>query len=159
MDTSLKAELIEVFTKQINARIRYQFEAITAKFGPSIKGVYNSTDGLVWKESVSLCCDRNDDVYSLSEERLARFAAVLADEMADDVLAKVDAKVGELADAEVIRVSGADFRILGAKNNNAVTIEQQQILNVSSRGKLFNQFPSRIYVNGKFTPASKFAQI
>lgn len=159
MDTNLKAELIEVFTKQINARVRHQFEAIIAKFGPSIKGVYNSTDGLVWKESVSLCCDRNDDAYSLSEERLARFAAVLADEMADEVLAKVDAKVGELVDAEVIRVRGADFRILGTKKESRVMIEQQQILNVSSRGKLFNQFPSRIYVNGKFTPAAKFAKI
>jgi hypothetical protein len=159
MNTNLKAELIEVFTKQINARIRYQFEKIIVKFGPSIKGIYNSTDGLVWKESISLCCDRNDDVYSLNEERLAHFAAVLADEMADDVLAKVDAKVGELADVEVIRLSGANFRIFGTKKDSRVTIEQQQILNVSSKGKLFNQFPSRIYVNGKFTPASKFAKI
>jgi hypothetical protein len=30
------------------------------------------------------------------------------------------------------------------------------IMNVSSRGTLFNQFPARIYVDGKFTSEAKF---
>jgi hypothetical protein len=33
------------------------------------------------------------------------------------------------------------------------------IINVSPKGKLFNQFPARIYVNGKFTSAAAYAKL
>lgn len=37
-----------------------------------------------------------------------------------------------------------------------VRIEQSVILNVSSKGKVSNQFPARIYVAGKFVSEAKF---
>jgi hypothetical protein len=163
MNADLKAELIEVFTKQVSASIRHTFDRLVAQFGPELKGVYNSRHATVWSETVRPCCDRNSDrvdaTYSLNEDRLSCFVAELSNDLADEVLAKVAAKVGELSDAEVRRVRGADFVITGAKNERSVRIEQNQIINVSSRGRYFNQYPSRIYVDGKFTPAAKFAQI
>ena len=163
MNTTLKAELIEVFAKQITTSVRFHFANITKIFGADAKGVANSRHYRMWSETVRPCCDRSnnrmDGTYSLNEQRLDKFAADLASDMADEVLGKVDAKVGELTNPNVIRVSGANFVIIGTKNDRAVRIEQNQIINVSSKGKLFNQYPSRIYVDGKFTPATKFAQI
>lgn len=163
MNANLKAELIEVFTAQITASVRATFKELVAKFGPTVSGVANSRQYRVWAETVRPCCDRIGnrltDAYLLSEDRLSRFAAALSADLADEVLAKVDAKIGELDQPCVRRVSGANFVITGAKAGRAVRIEQNQIINVSVKGKLFNQYPSRIYVDGKFTPATKFAAI
>lgn len=163
MNTNLKSTLVEVFTGQITRSIRFQFENITKIFGANARGVANSRQYRVWAETVRPCCDRStnrvDADYSLSEERLAKFADRLANDMADDVLGKVNAKVGQLDSAVVTLVSGANFLINGSKNGRGVSIEQNQIINVSVKGKLFNQYPSRIYVDGKFTSAAKFAKI
>jgi hypothetical protein len=163
MNTNLKATLVEVFTGQITRSIRFQFENITKIFGANARGVANSRHYRVWSETVRPCCDRStnrmDADYSLSEDRLATFADRLANDMADDVLAKVNVKVGQLDTSVVTLVSGANFLINGSKNGRGVSIEQNQIINVSVKGKLFNQYPSRIYVDGKFMSAAKFAQI
>lgn len=163
MNANLKNELVEVFAAQIDKSVRFHFENITKIFGADAKGVANSRHYRMWSETVRPCCDRSnnrmDGTYSLNEERLAKFTASLASDMADEVLGKVDAKVGELTNPNVIRVSGANFIINGTKSDRAVRIEQNQIINVSVKGKLFNQYPSRIYVDGKFTPATKFATI
>jgi hypothetical protein len=163
MNNALKNELVEVFTGQINRSVRYHFESIIKAFGADAKGVANSRQYRMWSETVRPCCDRSsnrmDGTYSLNEQRLANFAANLASDMADEVLAKVDAKVGELQQPCVRRAGGANFVISGVKNSRNVIIEQNQIINCSVKGKLFNQYPSRIYVDGKFTPATKFAAI
>ena len=163
MNTNLKATLVEVFTKQITNSVRFSFNNLITTFGPTMSGVANSRQYRLWSETVRPCCDRSSNRigadYSLSEERLASFAARLSNDMADDVLNKVDAKVGQLDTAAVTYVSGANFLINGSKNGRGVSIEQNQIINVSVKGKLFNQYPSRIYVEGKFMSAAKFAQI
>lgn len=163
MNNTLKAELVEVLTDQVTASVRATFKELVAKFGPAVSGVANSRQYRVWAETVRPCCDRTGnrltDAYLLNEERLARFAVALSSDLADEVLAKVNTKVGELDTPVVRRVSGANFLITGTKSGRAVRIEQNQIINVSVKGKLFNQYPSRIYVDGKFTPATKFATI
>lgn len=166
VNTTLKAELVEVFKHQAERSIRATFAELRHTFGETMRGVCNSRSYRVWVETVRPCCDSQqlspispDLTYSLSSERLANVVARVASQMADEVLAKVDAKVGELSDAEVTRVGGANFIITGAKHDRAVRIEQNQIINISTKGKLFNQYPSRIYVDGKFTSAAKFAAI
>lgn len=83
--------------------------------------------------------------------------------MADDVVAvwanKVQAKMGELDDATVHYVSGTAFRITGTRGGRKVTIEQHMIINVSRLGRLFNQWPSRIYVDGQFTSEAKYKKM
>ena len=163
MNANLKSELIEVFKGQVDRSVRANFTRLVEKFGPTMSNVANSREYHVWSETVRKCCDRSNDrtnaTYSLSESRLESFAAAVANGMADEVLAKVNAKVGELGNGEVHRVGGADFVITGTKHGLEVRIEQNQIINCSVKGKLFNQYPSRIYVDGKFTPATKFALI
>jgi hypothetical protein len=163
MNTALKDQLVAVFTNQVQHSITQTFNRLVATYGASMSGVYNSRNGQFWKYSVSVCCDRSSHVagadYILNAEKVAKFAAVMADEMADEVLAKVNAKVAELQNAKAVLVSGANFVITGLKNDQQVRMEQNQIINVSVKGKLFNQFPSRIYVNNKFTSAAKFATV
>lgn len=85
----------------------------------------------------------------------------LADEAAEaccaDLQARLEEKVAGLEAVDVKSVGGGNFEVTGTKNGKAVLVAQQTIINVSSKGKLFNQFPARIYVNGKLTPAAKFA--
>ena len=164
MNETLKAELIEVFEAQIKNSVRHTFKTLLNAYGSGMKGVYSSRLARVWAETIRPCCESTSNIpsqneYLLSETRLDRFANACAQEMADDVLGKVDSKVGEMSDAIVHRVGGANFQIAGMKGDRKVFIEQTQILNVSSKGKLFNQFPSRIYVDGKFTSAANFAKI
>jgi hypothetical protein len=163
MNNTLKLELIEVFTGQVERHVRAAFAALTASFGPSLSDVANSRQYRLWAETVRPCCDRSGNragaSYSLNEQRVASFAASLANDLATEVLAKVDAKVGELENSCVRRVGGANFVISGVKSGRNVTIEQNQIINCSVKGRLFNQYPSRIYVDGKFTSAAKFATI
>jgi len=163
MNTALKAQLVEVFTSQVQHSITATFNRFVATYGASMKGIYNSRNGQFWKYSVSVCCDRSNHLatadYILNAEKVALFAAQMADEMANEVLVKVNAKVADLQDSNVVLVSGANFVITGTKNGQNVRIEQNQIINVSVKGNLFNQYPSRIYVNGKFTSAAKFAGI
>lgn len=164
MNEALKTELVEVFETQIKYSVRHTFKTLLKAHGSGMKGVYSSRLARVWAETILPCCESTSNIpsqneYLLSETRLDRFANVRAQEMADEVLGKVDAKVGELTDAIVHRVGGANFQIAGVKGDRKVWIEQTQIINFSSKGKLFNQFPSRIYVDGKFTSAANFAKI
>lgn len=163
MNANLKAELVEVFTEQVASTIRATYNNLINRFGDNLKGIYNTTHSTVWSEMVSPCCvsngNRISSTYSLSEERLNKFVALVAESMTNDVLAKVNLKVGSLDNANVVHVGNANFVINGQKNENAVVIEQNQIINVSVKGKFFNQYPSRIYLNGKFISAAKFAKL
>jgi hypothetical protein len=165
MNANLKAELVKEFTAQITRSVTSTFNYLVEQFGPTLNGVYNSRSYKVWRNTVQFCVvrtgtgTRRDEPYIICEQSLAKFAAALADQWATEVLGKVDAKVGELTDPNVVYAGSANFVITGTKNGRGVRIDQQQIINCSSKGTLFNQYPSRIYVDGKFTPASKFAAI
>jgi len=163
INTQTRAALVANFSKQVTSSINWQFDALLKQFGPSFKGAANSRSYHVWRETVRPCCDassnRMDAVYTLSADRVARKAAELAEQFADEVIAKLNIKLGELTNGSVAYVSGANFLIHGTKNGQSVAIEQNQIINVSVKGKLFNQFPARIYVDKKFTSAAKFKKM
>lgn len=97
--------------------------------------------------------------YNLNEERLAKAAERAAEATAMAWEKKISGKLGELDEAQVSYLSGGSFRITGKRGGKAILIEQQTILKVSSRGKLFNQFPARIYVDGKFTPEAAYKRL
>ena len=163
MNTELKTELVEVLQVQIARSITVQFHNLLERFGETFRGVYNRRAYNVWKETIRPCTDRvgtrMTDPIVLNEEKVANFSLMQAGLFADDLIAKVNAKAGELTDGKAIRVSGANFIITGKKGDKQVTIEQNQIINVSVKGKLFNQYPARIYVDGKFTSAAAFNRI
>ena len=97
---------------------------------------------------------------SLVAERVEKGAAEYAAATVEMLLAKIESKLEELDESEVLDVhGGAEFTIRGKRAGKTVVIEQRRILNVSSRGLLFNQYPARIYVEGKFTSEAKYKKL
>lgn len=151
---------------QYRAIVRRTYDGLVAKFGDRFRGVYNDVSASTFKGVVLPNAKRVDlgptvrgSRYELDEARLAHNAARYADETVAAWRGKIDDKVGELDAATVRRGDGAGFVIVGTRDGRKVRIEQDMILNVSSRGLLFNQFPARIYVDGKFTSAAAYKRL
>jgi hypothetical protein len=115
----------------------------------------------MWRETTRRCCDaagfKSTDGYTINADTVAKFADKQVTEMLASWEAKLVAKLAELDNAEAVRQhSGVAFIITGTKAGQPVSIEQSMIVNVSSKGLLFNQFPARIYVAGKFTSEAAY---
>lgn len=161
-------EALEAFIPTLADRFVAQsnrlFNQYVEKYGPALRGIVNSYDYRAYKNMVSPFITRvgvgsiNDPV-ALNTDRLNTLAVEYAKATVAAWEAKISAKLGELEGAELIRGAGNTFTLTGTKGGRRVRIEQDMIVNVSSQGTLFNQFPARIYVDGKFTPAAKFAAL
>jgi hypothetical protein len=99
---------------------------------------------------------RSGDPMVRNPERIDGFAQKCAEDQVAGFVAKLEKKLCDLTDCEVVDVKGPSFVIRGNVGNRHVVVRQDIILKRSSKGTLFNQFPARIYVDGKFTPESKF---
>lgn len=141
------------YTKQV----RYSFERMIEVFGPSLKGVGNSWEfARSWSSTVRRYVDFKDGVAAINEDRLAQGATEYAEAASQEWLTKFQSKLGNVEFAEVRNQRGALFVIVGRRNGHSVAIEQDMIVKSSTKGKLFNQFPARIYVDGHFTSEKKY---
>jgi len=145
------------------ARLTYSFEEITRLFGPAHRGVYNSTRGKFYAATLQPVTTRAGNTFSdpvsLDAAKLTAFAQASALATIDAWEAKLTEKVGDLDEPTVKHGGGYMFLVIGYRKGKRVVIEQDMILNVSAKGNLFNQFPARIYLEGKFISAAKFALI
>jgi hypothetical protein len=147
--------------------VRNRFSRMVEVHGADLKGISNSWEfARAWNNTVrahvrQIGADRSGrgGVYEIDEEQLAKSAAHYADAVAAEWELKIRGKLGEMDNATVERMDGCRFFLHGAKAGKAIRIEQTMILNVSSKGTLFNQFPARIYVNGKFTSEAAFKKM
>ena len=152
---------LEAFRPQIAARyegfVRGRFAAMLADH-PGLKGVGNSYHyGRTWYHTISQYVDMNwkrIDNQNVSDPKindadLAQGAAKYAEAVTTAWQAKIEQKLGELENATVQRMADVSFTITGTKNGHKVVITQSMIVNVSSKGTMFNQFPALIYVDGK----------
>ena len=139
-----------------------RFANLVSQFGPALRGVYNSDQARNWGAIASLARsigDRISSEYVLDADRVAAAATAFAEATVATWADKIAAELGELDSAEVRHLDGYRFAVTGSKGDRKIRIEQDMIVNVSSKGTLFNQFPARIYVDGKFTPAAKYAAL
>ena len=149
--------------------VKDMLEHLKAIFGPKLQGVANSKYYVSYSEvrvNFKLVMEDERDLrpsakgeFIIDEDRLNRNALLYADQTIERWLAKIESKVGDLEDAKVHRLSDMRFEIEGIKNGHSVRIDQDMIVNQSAKGKLFNQFPARIYVDGKLTPESKYIKM
>ena len=149
--------------------IREYFAAFIAEFGDD-GGKFNSSGGYgIWTSQGEYFNRRRrvivwfvgyrkttEDYYGpsvvyLDEAAVAKAAAEYADQTIDQMVIKLEGKTGGLSEVEIVSISpGAlEVNLRGKRGAEVVTIEQRKILNMSSRGTLFNQYPALIYVNGK----------
>lgn len=134
-------------------RARNVFAAVVKEFGPALRGIYNSS----WVHSFNVFLRDSVDyagtsAYSpafLNEEKLKAVADRKAHLSAQAWREKIEAKLQDVTNVEIISHHGCRFSISGERNGHKVFIEQDMIVNVSSRGTLFNQFPARLYLDGK----------
>jgi hypothetical protein len=157
---SLKPELADRYIRTV----RNYFDAIVEKFGPAARGVHNSYDAAGYRVYVAPNVNRvsengivhaNAEIY-IDEVKLALNAERHAEQAALAWRDKIVAKISDLENVEIKKFGGSNFLISGHRGGKAVAIDQNVITNVSPRGKLFNQFPARIYVDGKFTSEKKY---
>jgi len=90
-------------------------------------------------------------IYAISEEKLRKRAKDYGEETA---LLWYNKMIGKLGDLDEVTVSepgvGGNITITGKHKEHKVVIDQHPIINVSPLGRPFHQFPSHIYVDGKF---------
>jgi hypothetical protein len=151
--------------------MRNLFEDIVAKHGPSLKGVANCWTYATVYRNTGLARFiqytggeieggfRSERGAVLNEERLGEAATAVANQVVETWVGKIAMKMGELEEATAHYVSGTSFRISGTRGGHDVSIEQQMIINVSRLGTLFNQWPSRIYVDGKFMSEAAYKKM
>jgi hypothetical protein len=149
-----KPALAQYYTASVERR----FANLVQRFGSELRGVYNSDVATLWQSIARLAKRVNKDQV-LDAELVAAAAKEFADATVASWQGKIQSKLGELEEASVSHLDGYRFQICGLKAGRKVRIEQDMILNFSSKGTPFNQFPARIYVDGKFTPAAKYAAL
>lgn len=142
----------------ITKQILFQFDDMVQQLGGELKGIYNTRFSRLFRETLNPCCTKNAvGHYEIDKAKLHTFASIAAKQQAQALIAKINAKVNELESPYIHHVSGFNFSISGYRSGHRVTIKQSMIVNVSLRGKLFNQFPAWIYLDGKRLTASSYA--
>lgn len=161
-NAAIEAALI-AFRPAIAARyeslINRSFENLVNLYGASMSGIANTKAYSFWSKTIRPVCRstggevvggrQSPFIYQINAERLAKKAAEYAEAVTIDWLGKITLKLGELENAEVKHMTGVSFLISGTRDGARIQIEQQMILNQSPKGTLFNQFPARIYIDGK----------
>lgn len=145
---------------------RGMFDHMVSVLGPELKGVVNS-----WQFARQYSQIRDIIEYVITEGRssmqmggpkrlnealLAKKSDQQAHFAIEKWIGKINQKLGDLNDVSVNRFGGCEFVIFGSRNGKAIKIEQSIIVKSSSKGALFNQFPARIYVDGKFTSEAAY---
>ncbi|MCK5641742.1 MAG: hypothetical protein KAJ19_13150 [Gammaproteobacteria bacterium] len=97
--------------------------------------------------------------HVINVEKLAERAEAYAQGVVDTWKKKIADKLEKLEEVEVKFLNGGDLSIRGTRAGRVVRIEQQTVFKVSRNGLLFNQFPARIYVDGKFYPETKYKKL
>lgn len=162
---ALKPGIAEGF----KTRTRATWERLVERYGqPGVRklahsfssdgGAYRQLSGLL---SVAKGANMFTGELSISKAALERRATDYADASVDGFTAKLERKLGDLTDVELKYVSAGrgEFVITGKLGDRKVRVEQNVTFNVSPKGTLFNQWPARIYVDGKFTSEAAFKKL
>lgn len=98
---------------------------------------------------------------SVDADAVAKEAKRYADDQIAAFTLKLTRKLGNLTNVEIFDIDTGrfEFTIQGHAGDRLVRVEQGRIINTSPKGKLFHQWPARIYVDGKLTPEAKFKAI
>jgi hypothetical protein len=148
--------------------LRGLFSRMVADLGPTLHGVYSSNR---WERTFESSGIRGvmdqkrpegapysaDLVYSLNEKRLKEEAEAYGRSTALTWYIKMREKLGKLEDVDVSEPGlGGSLTVTGRHEGHTVSIEQHPILNMSYLGTVFHQFPSHIYVDGKFQSEAQY---
>ena len=163
-------EAFKPLADRIEERIKSQIEKTYAKWVEASGGVYKryryddvsreAQDFRVisryLKAVDGYSSFRSGTEVELNAERVAKVAKEIGEDSVMGFVAKLVDKVGDIKMTNLRFHGGADFSIHGHTNGHDVRIDQQTVYKMSKQWTPYCQFPARIYVDGQFTPASKF---
>jgi len=127
-----------------------------------------SSDGGKWRQlrTFTIMVDENGEPtnrftsrYKVDHERIAKESIRYAQAQVDAFKFKLNKKLADLTDIENLRIESTEFQFNGMFGENKVRVEQTTVLKCSNKGTLFNQWPCRIYVNGKFMSEAAFKKL
>lgn len=161
---------LEEYKPQIEDRFKSivtsQFERMVNALGPTLKGAFNHSSYahlMAHGSSVrmSLNYDSSTKEYSLDTDKLNKLATIYAEQTIEKWELKIQSKMGDLENAKIHHLDGFRFSIEGTRQGGIIKVGiiQDMIVNMSSKGTLFNQFPARIYVNKKMVSESKYKEM
>lgn len=152
-----------VLVAQGEAQIRGIFERAVATLGPGLRGVYNHPNfARIWSGVIQFVLKTENDVRVIDDAKLASYLDEWATSELESAILKLESKLQTLQEVVVtgFATGNSCFTVRGKNASGAfVRVEQDQIINVSSKGKLFNQWPARIYVNGKAVSEAAFKKM
>lgn len=96
--------------------------------------------------------------YILEEEKLAAAGKKYGEEAALDWFFKTNEKLGDVTDIQMGE-AGANMQVVATRDDKKIVLDQQRILKTSPKGKLFHQFPARIYVDNKFYSEAAYKKL
>lgn len=100
-----------------------------------------------------------DGNYHIDQTAAADKGREYADATIDAWHDKIMYKVKDLQNSTIHHIDGNRFMISGERDGKQIRIEQDMIINRSANGLLFNQFPARIYVDGKFHSEAAYKKL
>jgi len=109
-----------------------------------------------WLRDLDKSHNIHSENYVIDLDGINREAKKLAENSVVGMVGKTIKKVGDLEDVKLEFRGGADFSVIGKKNGKIISCDQQTVWKRDKSDNWYNQFPMRIYVGGKFTPAAKF---
>lgn len=138
--------------KRAHARWTELSDGNAPKFG------YRYSDRSDEARAYARCCSfiKYNSDGELDGERLAKKAKEFGEDTVLGFVAKLISKLGDIEMTNLHFMGGGDFTIHGTANGHAIRVDQQTVYKLDSRDKPYCQFPARIYVDGKFTPAAQF---
>jgi hypothetical protein len=154
--------------------VRYVTETLTRlinKHGEKVRDLYNAwgEEGHLFRAFSMMVIYptkafgqmTNGDVPTINHERIKAMGKRYADDQIAAFTMKLTRKLGALQNVEIfdLSVNAFEFTIQGELGNELVRVQQSRIINCSTKGKLFHQWPARIYVNGKPTSEAAFKRL
>lgn len=97
--------------------------------------------------------------YRVDHARIAKKSVEYAQAQVDSFKAKLEAKLVDLTDVRDVTIQGVNFTFRGTLKGHTVRVEQTTVLKCSPKGTLFNQWPCRIYLDGKFISEAAFKKL
>jgi hypothetical protein len=155
------------FSAWVTKNLEFILSAYDRKELSQLGGSWSS-DGGKWRQlrTFTIMVDENDEQtnrltyrYKIAHDRIAKESVRYAQEQVDAFKFKLNKKLADLTDIENLRIGSTDFQFTGMLGENKVRVEQTTVLKCSNKGTLFNQWPCRIYLNGKFISEAAFKKL
>lgn len=146
--------------------VKSLFDHLHTTYNGNLRGLYNTwgMDGANFRalvaKNINHSGSRNDSICTLNTDRLAKNAKDYAEDQVARFVIKLEKKLEDLDTVETPNLYGdLGFNIKGTLGDRHVTVEQRCILKQSSTGKLFNQWPALIWVDGKKLSEKQFKEL